>query len=59
MHLVRSLLGRRQFLIAFVSSTLALVSRRFTKTLGFLFHNTVAKASEKWGLIEENPSKVL
>ncbi|MDB9823275.1 hypothetical protein OAC89_06220 [Deltaproteobacteria bacterium] len=47
MKLIRSLLGRRQFLIAFASSALALAFGRFAKTFNLLFQAGVAKASGK------------
>ncbi|MDB9822845.1 flavodoxin domain-containing protein [Deltaproteobacteria bacterium] len=57
MNLIRSLLGRRQFLIAFVSSTMALAFGRFGKAFDLLFQTSVAKASDKPGSVESKPLK--
>jgi hypothetical protein len=46
MSLIRSLIGRRQFLIAFISSFTALAFGRFTKVFGLMFKEVVARASE-------------
>ena len=47
MNPIRSLMGRRQFLIAFVVSTMALAFRRIAKAFDLIFQTSVAKASGK------------
>ncbi|MDB9823277.1 hypothetical protein OAC89_06230 [Deltaproteobacteria bacterium] len=49
MNLIRSLLGRRQFLTAFVSSTLMLAFGRVARAFDLIFQTSEAKASEKPG----------
>ncbi|MDB9822907.1 hypothetical protein OAC89_04325 [Deltaproteobacteria bacterium] len=55
MNLMRSFLGRRDFIIAFVSSTMALAFGRVAKAFDLLFKISVADASEKPGSSEKNP----
>ncbi|MDB9823274.1 hypothetical protein OAC89_06215 [Deltaproteobacteria bacterium] len=57
MNLIRSLLGRRQFLIAFLSSALTLILGRFTRAFDLLFQKSIAEASEKPGTGERKPLK--
>lgn len=47
MNFIRSLVGRRQFLIAFISSITALAFRRITKAFDMLFQGGSAEASGK------------
>jgi flavodoxin/formate hydrogenlyase subunit 6/NADH:ubiquinone oxidoreductase subunit I len=47
MNIINSLLGRRQFLIAFMSSAIALVFSRIAKAFNLIFKTGAAKASEK------------
>ncbi|MDB9822899.1 flavodoxin domain-containing protein [Deltaproteobacteria bacterium] len=47
MNLIRTLLGRRQFLIAFISSSLTLAFGRIAKAFDLLFQTGVADASAK------------
>ena len=47
MSLIRLLLGRRQFLVAFISSALMLAFGRFARAFDLLFQTGAAKASEK------------
>ena len=55
MNLLRSLLGRRQFLIAFVSSTLTLIFGRVAGAFDLIFQTSAARALEKPGRDEEKP----
>ncbi|MDB9822589.1 hypothetical protein OAC89_02705 [Deltaproteobacteria bacterium] len=55
MNVIRSLLGRRQFLIAFTSSTLTLAFGRVAKALDLLFQTDVAEASDKPVSSERRP----
>ena len=47
MSLIRLFLGRRQFLITFISSVLTMVFGRTAKAFDMNFHTSTAKASEK------------
>jgi ferredoxin/flavodoxin len=47
MSLIRLLLGRRQFLVTFLSSTLVLTFGRAARALDLIFKTDAAKASEK------------
>jgi len=57
MKLIRSLLGRRQFLIAFVSSALTLVFGGVEKAFNPLFKTGAADASEKTETGKQKPLK--
>jgi NAD-dependent dihydropyrimidine dehydrogenase PreA subunit/flavodoxin len=57
MSLIRSLLGRRQFLAAFIGSTLTLAFGRAARAFDLLFQTGMAKASEKPATGEKKPLK--
>jgi ferredoxin/flavodoxin len=47
MNLIHSLIGRRQFLVAFISSTLTLAFGRAARAFDLIFKTNMARASEK------------
>lgn len=57
MNLIRSILGRREFLVAFMSSALSIIFGRAVKLFGPFFKTGVAKASEKSLTGEKKPLK--
>jgi ferredoxin/flavodoxin len=57
MKLIHSFLGRRQFVIAFVSSTLSLVFGRVARAFDLLFQKSRSEASGKPGADEKNSLK--
>ena len=57
MKLIKSLLGRRQFVIAFVSSTLSLAFGRVAKAFDLLFQTSSVEASTKPGAVEKKSLK--
>ena len=57
MNLIRSLIRRREFLFAFISSTLMLMFGRVARAFDLLFQTGMAKASEKPATGEKKPLK--
>jgi ferredoxin/flavodoxin len=57
MRLIRSLLGRRQFLITFISSTLTLAFGRIARAFDLIFQTRTARASENMGSGEKKSLK--
>lgn len=57
MKLIRSIFGRRQFLIAFVSSTLSLILGKFAKAFDLIFYTSSAVVFGKHESGEKRPLK--
>lgn len=55
MNIIRSLIGRRRFLFAFISSALTLAFGRFATAFGLLFQRGTAKASSEPATVEKKP----
>jgi len=59
MYLINSILRRRQFLITFIGSILAMFSGRILKTLNIFFHESEAMGSEKSGNVDKKTLKAI
>lgn len=57
MNLLRSLMGRRQCLVAFVRSILAIALGSVAKVFDLIFHTGAAKGTEKQGAVDKKPLK--
>jgi flavodoxin/formate hydrogenlyase subunit 6/NADH:ubiquinone oxidoreductase subunit I len=57
MNIIRSILGRRQFLIAFISSSIVVIFKRVAGAFGLLFKRSVAETREKPETGEKRPLK--
>jgi len=59
MNLLRSFLGRRQFLVAFASSALGLAFGRVARVFDLFFKRGVARAADKAGTGERKPLRAI
>ena len=57
MRFIRSLFGRRQFLITFISSTLVLVFNRIVKAFNLFLQSGIAQAANKPNTANKKPLK--